>query len=145
MNEYESLIILNANSHEKSEEEMLAVVKSEFEGVGAEITDIEKMGKKGFSRIAKKKNAAGIYINLRFKAATTAVEVIKSKFNSVVVFTAHELDSALKVADHILVFDSLPLSFGQKDLLIKEKARSALDEDKHLLEEVIMRINKATR
>lgn len=80
MNEYESLIILNANSHEKSEEEMLAVVKSEFEGLGAEITDIEKMGKKGFSRIAKKKNAAGIYINLRFKAATPAVESLKSKF-----------------------------------------------------------------
>lgn len=81
MNEYESLIILNANSHEKSEDEMLAVVKSEFEGVGAEITEIEKMGKKGFSRIAKKKNAAGIYINLRFKAATEGVESLKSKFS----------------------------------------------------------------
>lgn len=80
MNEYESLIILNANSHEQSEEEMLAVVKSEFEGVGAEITEMEKMGKKGFSRIAKKKYAAGIYINLRFKAETEAVESLKSKF-----------------------------------------------------------------
>lgn len=80
MNEYESLLILNANSHDKSEDDMLGIVKSEFESAGAEITDVEKLGKKGFVRVAKKKNAAGIYVNLRFKATGEAVEVLKSRF-----------------------------------------------------------------
>ncbi len=80
MNEYESLLILNANSHEKSEDDMLNVVKSEFEGAGIEITDVEKMGKKGFARVAQKKNAAGIFVNLRFKATGEMVESLKSRF-----------------------------------------------------------------
>ena len=76
---YEALLVLNAQGKEDTVREIIDRLESEFQKVGAQIEQVQKMDKRHFSYVAGALDS-GYYVNFVFNADPTLVAKLRAKF-----------------------------------------------------------------
>jgi ribosomal protein S6 len=80
MNRYEGLFILNSAGKEETIKDTIDKISTEISNAGGKVETVQKMDKKGFSRVADKKHSAGFYVNIVFESTPAAVNQLKGRF-----------------------------------------------------------------
>lgn len=80
MKKYEGLFILNTAGKEENVKEMIDKVAEEITNSGGKVETVQKMDKRGFSRIADKKHTAGFYVNIIFESEAKNLATLRSRF-----------------------------------------------------------------
>ncbi len=75
---YEGLFIFPETLDEEGLDQAIAQVKEELENLGGSIESTTRMGKKNFARPLKKQKA-GLYVVLMFKADGTKLDAFKAR------------------------------------------------------------------
>ena len=75
---YEGVIVLNTKDKEESVDTMISNVSKELEALGAELEQVEQLGRKEFAYNARHL-AAGFYVNYFFTAEPSAIDAITEK------------------------------------------------------------------
>ncbi len=73
---YEGIIVLNTQGKEDGVDEMVSEISKKFEGEGATLEQIDRLGKKKFAYNARHL-AQGFYVNIQFGAAPEALPKIR--------------------------------------------------------------------
>src|ERR1051325_7909410 len=81
MKRYEGLFILNTTAKEEGIKDVIDHVSNDINAAGGKIETVQKMEKRGFSRVADKKFASGFYVNVIFEAGPTTVAQLRQKFS----------------------------------------------------------------
>jgi ribosomal protein S6 len=55
-------------------------ISAEITSMGGKVETVQKMDKRGFSRVADKKHSAGFYVNVIFEGQPTIIEQLKHRF-----------------------------------------------------------------
>ena len=76
-NKYEGLIALNTTGHEDKVDELVQLIGKEIEGQGAQLEEIDQMGRREFSYNARHL-ASGHYVNYIFNAEPSALEKVRA-------------------------------------------------------------------
>lgn len=76
-NKYEGVIALNTTGHEDKVDELVQLVGKEIESQGAQLEEIDQLGRHDFSFNARHL-ASGHYVNYIFKAEPTALEKVRA-------------------------------------------------------------------
>jgi small subunit ribosomal protein S6 len=76
-NKYEGVIALNTTGHEDKVDELVQLVGKEIEGQGAQLEEIDQLGRRDFSFNARHL-ASGHYVNYIFKAEPSALEKVRA-------------------------------------------------------------------
>ena len=79
MKKYEGLFILNTAGKEENIKELIDKVTEEIAQSGGKVETVQKMDKRGFSRIADKKYTAGFYVNIIFESAPGNLAALRSR------------------------------------------------------------------
>jgi small subunit ribosomal protein S6 len=84
-NKYEGVIALNTTGHEDKVDELVQLVGKEIESQGAQLEEIDQLGRREFSFNARHL-ASGHYVNYIFKAEPAALEKVRAalKLNAAV-------------------------------------------------------------
>jgi len=77
---YEGLFILNTAGKEENIKELIDKVTEEITQSGGKVETVQKMDKRGFSRIADKKYTAGFYVNVIFESEPKNIAALRSRF-----------------------------------------------------------------
>ena len=80
MKKYEGLFILNTAGKEENVKELIDKVTEEITQSGGKVETVQKMDKRGFSRIADKRYTAGFYANVIFEAEPKSLAPLKARF-----------------------------------------------------------------
>src|SRR5688500_13535700 len=80
MKKYEGLFILNTAGKEENVKELIDKVTEEITQSGGKVDTVQKMDKRGFSRIADKRYTAGFYVNVIFESEPKNVAQLRSRF-----------------------------------------------------------------
>jgi len=75
---YEGVIVLNTKGKDESVDTMVSTVNKELEGFGAELNEVEQLGRKEFVYNARHLEA-GFYVNYKFSAEPSAIDEIRAK------------------------------------------------------------------
>lgn len=75
---YEGVIVLNTKGKDESVDTMVSTVNKEFEGFGAELNEVEQLGRKTFVHNARHLEG-GFYVNYKFSAEPSAIDEIRAK------------------------------------------------------------------
>lgn len=83
---YKATLILDTRGREESIDDLIEGLKAELASVGAEVTDVENLGKQDFVRIPDVKYIAGVYVQYNFSGAaeTPAAILEKLRLNTLV-------------------------------------------------------------
>jgi len=76
---YRATFILDNRGKEDSVEQIIDGVKSEIAATQGEITAIENLGRRDFSRVTDAKLTSGIYIQVDFAAPAASPALIKER------------------------------------------------------------------
>ncbi len=76
-NKYEGVIALNTTGHEDKVDELVQLVGKEIESQGAQLEEIDQLGRHEFSFNARHL-ASGHYVNYIFKAEAPALEKVRA-------------------------------------------------------------------
>jgi len=77
---YEGLFILETAGKEEGIKETIDKISAEITSLGGKVETVQKMEKKGFSRIADKKHSAGFYVNVIFEGQPSLIDQLKHRF-----------------------------------------------------------------
>ncbi len=80
MKRYEGLFILDTAAKEEGVKDAIDKITAEITTAGGKVETVQKMDKKGFSRVADKKHNAGFYVNIIFESQPSALAQLKHKF-----------------------------------------------------------------
>ena len=80
MKKYEGLFILNTAGKEENVKELIDKVTEEITHSGGKVETVQKMDKRGFSRIADKRYTTGFYVNVIFESEPQNVAQMRSRF-----------------------------------------------------------------
>lgn len=80
MKKYEGLFILNTAGKEENVKELIDKVTEEITHSGGKVETVQKMDKRGFSRISDKRYTAGFYVNVIFESEPQNVAHLRSRF-----------------------------------------------------------------
>jgi small subunit ribosomal protein S6 len=75
-NKYEGVIALNTTGHEDKVDELVQLIGKEIEGQGAQLEEIDQLGRREFSHNARHL-ASGHYVNYIFKALPADLEKVR--------------------------------------------------------------------
>ena len=75
---YEGVIVLNTKGKDESVDTMVSTVSKELEGFGAELNEVEQLGRKEFIYNARHLEG-GFYVNYKFNAEPSAIDEIRKK------------------------------------------------------------------
>jgi ribosomal protein S6 len=64
---YEGLFILNTTGKDEGVNDLIEKIRKEIEAAGGKVETIQKMDKRGFTRVADKKYNSGFYVNVIFE------------------------------------------------------------------------------
>ena len=76
-NKYEGVIALNTTGHEDKVDELVQLIGKEIESQGAQLDEIDQMGRRDFSYNARHL-ASGHYVNYIFNAEPSALEKVRA-------------------------------------------------------------------
>ncbi|MEO0415567.1 MAG: 30S ribosomal protein S6 [Verrucomicrobiota bacterium] len=85
---YEGVIVLNMQGQEEGIEESVNVVTKEFEGKGATLEQIERLGRKEFTYPNHAKQTHGYYVQYHFEAEPELL---------------NDLETSLKLNDSVML------------------------------------------
>ncbi len=74
---YEGVIVLKMQGAEESLDETVSAVTKELEAVGADMDQIDRLGRKEFAHENHAKQKAGYYVHYHFAAEPTAIKEIE--------------------------------------------------------------------
>jgi len=77
---YEGLFILETAGKEEGIKDTIDKISAEITSMGGKVETVQKMDKRGFSRVADKKHSAGFYVNVIFEGQPTIIEQLKHRF-----------------------------------------------------------------
>ena len=80
MKKYEGLFILNTAGKEENVKELIDKVTEEITHSGGKVETVQKMDKRGFSRISDKRYTAGFYVNVIFESEPGSIAHMRSRF-----------------------------------------------------------------
>ncbi len=80
MKRYEGLFILDTAAKEEGIKDAIDKISQEITTAGGKVETVQKMDKKGFSRVADKKHSAGFYVNVIFESQPSALLQLKHRF-----------------------------------------------------------------
>lgn len=75
---YEGVIVLNTKGKDESVDSMVSTVSKELEGFGAELDQVEQLGRKEFAYNARHLEG-GFYVNYKFAAEPSSIDSIREK------------------------------------------------------------------
>jgi ribosomal protein S6 len=81
MKKYEGLFILDTAGKEEGIKDAIDKISSEITAAGGKVETVQKMDKKGFSRVADKRHTSGFYVNVIFDAEAKAISQLRTKFS----------------------------------------------------------------
>ena len=81
MKRYEGLFILNTAGKEEGIKDALDKISADIASAGGKVETVQKMDKKGFSRIADKRHTAGFYANIIFAGTPAIIAQLHAKFS----------------------------------------------------------------
>jgi len=81
MKRYEGLFILNTAGKDDGIKETIDKISAEIAAAGGRVETVQKMDKRGFSRVADKKHSSGFYVNVIFESQPGAVAQLRAKLN----------------------------------------------------------------
>ena len=80
MKKYEGLFILNTAGKEENVKELIDKVTEEITQSGGKVETVQKMDKRGFSRVADKKYNSGFYVNVIFESEPKNLAALRGRF-----------------------------------------------------------------
>lgn len=80
MKRYEGLFILNTAGKEEGVNDLVEAIKSELTAQGVKVETVQKMEKRGFSRVGDNKLKEGYYVNFIFEAGPEALRKLQRHF-----------------------------------------------------------------
>ena len=80
MKRYEGLFILDTAGKEEGIKDTIDKISAEITAAGGKVETVQKMEKKGFTRIANKKHSGGYYVNFIFEGDPGLPEQLKRRF-----------------------------------------------------------------
>jgi ribosomal protein S6 len=80
MKKYEGLFILNTAGKEEGIKDIIDKVCNEITALGGRIETTQKMDKRSFARVAKRRYNSGFYVNVIFEAQPTILPALRSRF-----------------------------------------------------------------
>ncbi len=80
MKRYEGLFILDTAGKEEGIKDVIDKISSEIAAVGGKVETVQKMDKRNFARVAKRKHSAGSYVNFIFEIEPGAVPQLRQRF-----------------------------------------------------------------
>jgi len=80
MKRYEGLFILDTAGKEEGIKDAIDKISSEITSAGGKVETVQKMDKRGFSRVADKKRSAGFFVNVIFESEPDAISQLKHRF-----------------------------------------------------------------
>lgn len=80
MKKYEGLFILNTAGKEENVKEMIDKLSEEIAAHGGKVETVQKMDKKGFSRVADKKVSSGFFVNIIFETEAKNLAALRTRF-----------------------------------------------------------------
>jgi ribosomal protein S6 len=80
MKKYEGLFILNTAGKEENVKELIDKISEEIAHAGGKVETVQKMDKRGFSRIADKRYTAGFFVNVIFESEPGNLAQMRSRF-----------------------------------------------------------------
>jgi ribosomal protein S6 len=78
---YEGLFILNTAGKEEGIKDALDKISADIASAGGKVETVQKMDKKGFSRVADKRHTAGFYANIIFAGTPAIIAQLHAKFS----------------------------------------------------------------
>jgi ribosomal protein S6 len=78
---YEGLFILNTAGKEEGIKDALDKISADIASAGGKVETVQKMDRKGFSRIADKRHTAGFYANIIFAGTPAIIAQLHAKFS----------------------------------------------------------------
>ena len=81
MKRYEGLFILNTAGKEEGIKDALDKISADIASAGGKVETVQKMDKKGFSRVADKRHTAGFYANIIFAGTPAIIAQLHTKFS----------------------------------------------------------------
>ena len=80
MKRYEGLFILDTAAKDEGIKDAIDKISSEITSLGGKVETVQKMDKRGFSRVANKKHSAGFYVNIIFEGQPSVIAQLKHRF-----------------------------------------------------------------
>jgi ribosomal protein S6 len=77
---YEGLFILETAGKEEGLKDTIDKISIEITSAGGKVETVQKMDKRGFSRVANKKHSAGYYVNVIFESDPITLDTLKHRF-----------------------------------------------------------------
>lgn len=83
---YKATFILDTRGHEENIDDLIDGLKAELAATGAEVSNVENLGKKEFARVPDHKYDAGVFVQFDFSGApeTPAAVLEKLRLNKLV-------------------------------------------------------------
>lgn len=81
MKRYEGLFILNTAGKEEGVKEIIDKISDEINRYGGRVETVQKMDRRPFSRVTKKTNTAGFYVNVIFETKPEALFQLRKVFS----------------------------------------------------------------
>jgi ribosomal protein S6 len=78
---YEGLFILDTAAKEEGLKDAIDKISNEITTAGGKVETVQKMDKRGFSRVADKKHSAGFYVNVIFESNPATLDTLKHRFS----------------------------------------------------------------
>ena len=78
---YEGLFILKTSGKEEGIKETTDKVCAEITAAGGKVETVQKMDKRGFSRVADRRHNAGFYVNFIFEIDPAALSQLRQRFD----------------------------------------------------------------
>lgn len=82
MKKYEVLVILNLMGKEESLDDVIKVLTTGITESGGKIENVQKMDKKHFARVTKKRIVSGFYLNIIFQSDPSKLAGIQKQLDS---------------------------------------------------------------
>jgi len=79
MTKYEGTIILKETGRENTVEEVQNLISTEIDSAGGKVGEFNATGLQDFSRVAKRKNPNGYYIEVSFESSPDATNDLKKR------------------------------------------------------------------
>lgn len=80
MKRYEGLFILKSASREEGIKEIIDNISAEIIRLGGKIETVQKMDRRSFSRVRKKANNAGFFVNFILEIKPEMIVQLRSRF-----------------------------------------------------------------
>jgi ribosomal protein S6 len=78
---YDGLFIIDTAGQSDSVDEHITKLNGLISEAGGKVTNEQKLGRRGFARIANKRHKGGFYINLQFEMEGSALEGLRKELD----------------------------------------------------------------